>query len=53
MKKEADPVCHNSNALDLTFFDDYTYAQHGPVIQKRRLARPPGVANLSRSAEER
>lgn len=37
-----------TNALDLTFFDDYAYAQHGPVFQKRRIARPSGVANLKR-----
>jgi len=41
-----------TNALDLTFFDDYAYAQLGPVIQKRRLAHPAGVADLKRSAEE-
>ena len=39
---------HSSNALALTFIDDYAYAQHGPVIPKRRLARPAGVADLNR-----
>src|SRR5687767_11260570 len=43
---------HSSNALDLTFIDDYAYAQDGPVIQKRRLARPAGVADLKRSAKD-
>jgi hypothetical protein len=44
---------HSSNALDLTFIGDYAYAQHGPVIQKSRLARAPGVADLRRSAVKR
>jgi hypothetical protein len=53
LDKKSPTSSHSSNALDLTFIDDYAYAQHGPVIQKRRLARSAGVADLKRSAEER
>jgi hypothetical protein len=52
-KKKRRTSSHSSNALDLTSIADVICAQHGPVIQKRRLARSTGVADLSRSAEER
>lgn len=35
------------NALDLSLIVDDISAQHAPVIQKRRLDRPPGIADLS------
>jgi hypothetical protein len=49
-RKRSRSSSHSSNALNLTFIA-YAYAQHGPVVQKRRLARSPGVADLKRSAE--
>jgi len=39
------------NALALTSIAHVISAQHGPVIQKSRLARPAGVADLSRWAK--
>lgn len=37
-------------ALDLTCIADDISARHGPAIQKKRLARSAGGADLSRSA---